>query len=469
MTKLHDRLLKIHRIHHSLSISHKSTHFTNEMLRKLTDTVSQKMAENGDVGVREPSTFPLNYGDGSQDLETIIVLFDEKIECPMTPTIEYQKLKGIKINHLETPTKPKSFELKLDSVSYNFTAQTKDQRNDILLEILKRCPSNDVSEGMWITILLAEDDRNEEAVLYFQHDVVQQTEEIPSFPEELAVEKGLKDEEDAMTDIVVNLEIEERATMVFIEPEKTSITSHVTTVDSHDTSDDWMCQQITDLQRERCQLQQEKHDFVAYKANFQHMMEIMLAKREQLEEAHQERAEALCEEVTKMERERFKVRMDASKLQCMLLELRSEKAKLQNISEKMNRPFACAEATTSDPRRRQIMSAISTLESGRFEFDCDLSEGNEVTATGMSMTKMGLVSEVKKNVMEIQGNVFTFQAKNRKQRNAILMEILSRFSTWTMRPFEGVTRKQIESNLEVVREANTILEEQNKRLFCRKK
>ena len=85
------------------------------------------------------------------------------------------------------------------------------------------------------------------------------------------------------------------------------------------------------------------------------------------------------------------------------------------------------------------------------------------------MTKMGLVCEVQKNVMEIQGNVLTFQAKDRKQRNAILMEILSRFSTWTMRPFEGVTRKQIKSNLEVVREANAILKKQNKRLFCRKK
>ena len=93
-------------------------------------------------------------------------------------------------------------------------------------------------------------------------------------------------------------------------------------------------------QRERAQLEQEKQEFVSYKANFPQMLVQLLAKRQQFDYADRQRADyweyqqqQFDEEVAKLERERVKVRMTEAKLECILAEFRRRQVWGKHVEE----------------------------------------------------------------------------------------------------------------------------------------
>ena len=110
-------------------------------------------------------TFKVRLLSGST---TTITIFENRIECPLIPTIKIKDLNEILINNAEKERyKERSFALKSNK-TYNFIAKEKVERNRILQEILKRLPSNDTHRVYLETIETMEDKQ----VLVLDHDAM---------------------------------------------------------------------------------------------------------------------------------------------------------------------------------------------------------------------------------------------------------------------------------------------------------
>ena len=105
----------------------------------------------------ENVTFDVRYLQGSKaKIKTTITIFDKHIQCPKTPNIKYDALDQIIINNAEKEKyRERSFGLRYKAkvtFVFHFVAKNKAKRDEILLEILTRFPSNKTNQSHWKTI-----------------------------------------------------------------------------------------------------------------------------------------------------------------------------------------------------------------------------------------------------------------------------------------------------------------------------
>ena len=120
-------------------------------------------------------TYEVRYRKGFEGLKTTITLYDKRIECPLTPNMKFETFEAILINNMEKKKyRERSFGFRvverhkresnfmkqrssLGNVArnFNFVAKHREQRAEILKEILSRFPANENNQAHWDTIQTA--------------------------------------------------------------------------------------------------------------------------------------------------------------------------------------------------------------------------------------------------------------------------------------------------------------------------
>ena len=119
-------------------------------------------------------SYDVRYRQGHEGLYTIITFYDQHIECPVTPDVEFETIEAILINNMEKEKyRERSFGFKvvekqknrstpdfmqqrsslgIIAQNFNFVAKHREQRDEILKEILSRLPANETNQAHWETI-----------------------------------------------------------------------------------------------------------------------------------------------------------------------------------------------------------------------------------------------------------------------------------------------------------------------------
>ena len=141
-------------------VSHQSTGITippqsqQSILKRMypTQSIFERM-KSSFAGSNEVK-FTVQFVDAPRIVLTTMTIFVDRIECPQTPTIKFKELFGIRINHFaKKKYKKRAFGLQLTtSNTFQFLMFDREERNQILNEILSRFPTTDINQTHLETI-----------------------------------------------------------------------------------------------------------------------------------------------------------------------------------------------------------------------------------------------------------------------------------------------------------------------------
>ena len=98
-------------------------------------------------------TFTVRFVEGLTVTQTVIAIFENHIECPLTPNIPFEALSDILINVSEREKhRERSFGVVFNGKTLHFVAKHKKERNQILRQILDRFPGNNTNRAHWKTV-----------------------------------------------------------------------------------------------------------------------------------------------------------------------------------------------------------------------------------------------------------------------------------------------------------------------------